>query len=159
MKNKSHAASTTTLSLEHHAESASATTFIHNFPGPMEGGIPRGTKGSGFGVARTASRFLLPLVLMPSQDAGDRLVYLATSARYSANIRPYSTCGSPLTTDVQSFLGTKNVAGVYSLFFDGEIVKNLAYDTLSRNRENGILEKSWSTIEKKSLQITGCTCI
>lgn len=159
MENKGHAASITTLSLEHHAASAPETTFIHNFPGPVKGGILRGTKGFGFGLARAASRFLLPLVQMPSQDAGDRHVYLATSARYPAKKEPDSIRGVPLSSGVQIILGTRNDAGVYSLFLDGEALKKPAYDTLSKYRDDGTLEKVWSMIEKDSVRITGCKCI
>ncbi|THY11169.1 hypothetical protein D6D02_05920 [Aureobasidium pullulans] len=155
MENKGHASSITTLALENHASAAPKTTFIHTFPGPVKGGILRGTKGFGFGLAKAASKFLLPLVQMPPQDAGDRHVYLATSARYSAKEEKEATQGVPISNDVDITIGSNGGPGVYSLFLDGEALKQPARQILAEYRKDGTSQKVWSIIEKEFVNITG----
>ncbi|KAI5207183.1 hypothetical protein E4T38_03343 [Aureobasidium subglaciale] len=153
MENKGHAASITTLALENHAAAAPKTTFIHTFPGPVKGGILRGTKGFGFGLAKAASKFLLPLVQMPPQDAGDRHVFLATSARYPAKEEGNVTQGVSISTDVDNVVGSDGGPGVYSLFLDGQALKQPARQVLAEYRKDGTLQKVWSMIEKEFVNI------
>ncbi|CAD0085725.1 unnamed protein product, partial [Aureobasidium vineae] len=155
MENKGHASSVTTLALEHHAAAAPGITFVHTFPGPVKGGILRGTKGFGFGLAKAASRFLLPLVQMPSEDAGDRHVFVATSERYSAMSATAEPLGVPLTGDITPVTSVDGKSGVYSLFLDGEGLKQPARQILLTYREGGTLQKVWSAIEREFIEITG----
>ncbi|THZ19716.1 hypothetical protein D6C89_07573 [Aureobasidium pullulans] len=136
MENKGHASSITTLALENHASAAPKTTFIHTFLGPVKGSILRGTKGFGFGLAKATSKFLLPLVQMPPQDAGDRY-------------------GVPISNDVNITIGSNGGPRVYSLFLDGEALKQPARQILAEYRKDGTSQKVWSIIKKEFVNIIG----
>jgi len=161
LENKGHAASITTLTLEHHAATAPEVAFLHDFPGPVKGGILRGTKGFGFGLVKVASKFILPMVQMPSQDAGDRHVYYTTSARYPARIQDETCRSVPLSDGLEVAAASDgNVGGgVYSVFLDGEPLKQPARNKLAELRRDGTLEKVWGIIERDFVNITGTKCI
>jgi hypothetical protein len=157
MANRGHAASITTLSLEHHAAGAPEVSFIHNFPGPVKSGIARGTKGGLGVVLGFFQKIVGPLVFIPLVDAGDRHVWLCTSAKYPAAKDGQMTAGVPLADGVEVARGTdgKVGSGVYSIDLLGESAKPTVEQVLAQLRKEGAVERVWKNIEDEYVRITG----
>ncbi|KAI9654944.1 MAG: hypothetical protein M1821_005697 [Bathelium mastoideum] len=148
MANRDHAASIMTLSLEAHHRDNPSVSHIHNFPGVVRGGITRGTSG----VLMTAFKALFsvigPIIYMASDEAGDRHLFLCTSARYAAGT-PDENAGVPLSDGVVTARGTDGKAGsgVYSIDYLGESAKPSVEQTLAGLRRDGMVETVKNTIE------------
>lgn len=156
MASRGHAASITTLSLEHHAKNAPEVSFIHNFPGAVKSGIARGTKGIFFGVIKLFLNVVGPLIFMPTVDAGERHVYLCTSAKYPAAKDTETTAGVPLANGLTVARGTdgKVGSGVYSIDVAGESAKPEIEQVLAQLRNEGAVERVWKNIEGEFSRIT-----
>ena len=148
MANRDHAASVTTLSLEAHHRDNPSVSYIHNFPGVVRGGIARGTSGALMTAFKALFRILGPIIYMASDEAGDRHLFLCTSARYAAGTSD-STAGVPLSDDVVAARGTdgKAASGVYSIDYLGESAKPSVEQTLAGLRRDGMVETVENTIK------------
>ncbi|KAF2229514.1 hypothetical protein EV356DRAFT_455682 [Viridothelium virens] len=148
MANRDHAASITTLSLEAHQRENPSVSYIHNFPGVVRSGITRGTAGPLLTALKTVFRLIGPLVYMPSKEAGDRHLFLSTSAKYAAGAHD-PTAGVPLSNGIEVARGTNGKAGggVYSIDASGESAKPVVGQTLAGLRSNGMVETVMNTIE------------
>jgi hypothetical protein len=98
-------ASVMTLALEAHHKAAPEVSFVQNFPGAVESGIARGSSGGLIRVLKTIYAVLGPLVHIPLVEAGDRHLFLCTSARYCAGPED-STAGVPLVDGLTLARGT-----------------------------------------------------
>ncbi|KAI4852804.1 hypothetical protein E4T44_01247 [Aureobasidium sp. EXF-8845] len=149
MANRDHAASITTLSLESHHKDNPNVSFVHNFPGVVKSGITRGTSGPVLTALKAVVRVFGLLFYMPADEAGDRHVFLATSARYSASLSD-SAAGVPLSVAEGLFLarGTDGTAGsgVYSVNASGESASPKVEEVLASLRSRGMMEKVMGTI-------------
>jgi hypothetical protein len=149
MANRDHAASITTLSLEGHHKENPNVSFIHNFPGVVKSGITRGTSGPVMTVLKAVVRVFGSLFYMPADEAGDRHVFLATSAKYSAGSSD-SAAGVPVfVVDGLSLVrGTngKPGSGVYSIDASGESASPKVEAALASLRSRGMVEKVMDTI-------------
>ena len=144
MQLRPHAASITTLLLEAHHQKYPNVSFIHNFPGVVKGGVARGT-----GFLETLSKAFQifgRLLYMNTEEAGDRHLLLATSARYPAG-ETDNASGIALDKDTTLALGTdgKLGSGVYSVdtYGDGVDVNKV----LAGLRKAGMVEQVMSKIE------------
>lgn len=148
MANRDHAASITTLALEAHQRGNPSVSYVHNFPGMVRGGITRGTEGPLMAAFRAIFRVIGPLVYMPSEEAGDRHLFLSTSARYAAGAQD-STAGVPLSNGIVVARGTngKPGSGVYSIDANGESANSQVEQTLAGLRSNGMVDTVMNTIE------------
>jgi len=148
MANRDHAASITTLSLEGHHKDNPNVSFVHNFPGVIKSGITRGTAGALLTAAKAIFRLFGPLLYMRIEEAGDRHLFLATSARYSAGAED-SAAGVPLSNDLVLARGTDGIigSGVYSIDASGESAKPHVEEALRGLREQGMVKKVMDTIE------------
>jgi len=149
MANRDHAASITTLSLESHHKENPNVSFVHNFPGVVKSGITRGTSGAVLTALKALARVFGSLFYMPADEAGDRHVFLATSARYSAGSSdlaagvPLSVVdGLPLARGTDGKLGS----GVYSINASGESAGSKVEEALVSLRSRGMVEKVMETI-------------
>lgn len=149
MANRDHAASITTLSLERHHQENPNVSFVHNFPGVVKSGITRGTSGPLLTALKALVRVFGTLFYMPSDEAGDRHVFLATSARYSAGSSD-PAAGVPLSVVNNLCLarGTDGTmgSGVYSINASGESAGSKVEETLASLRSRGMVEKVMDTI-------------
>lgn len=147
MANRDHAASITTLSLESHHKDNPNVSFIHNFPGVVKSGITRGTSGPVLTALKAAIRVFGSLFYMPAEEAGDRHVFLSTSARYSAGLED-PTAGVPLPGDLSVARGTDGTvgSGVYSINAIGESAGPKVEEALASLRSRGMMEKVMNTI-------------
>ncbi|KAK3082413.1 hypothetical protein LTR53_020395, partial [Teratosphaeriaceae sp. CCFEE 6253] len=81
MAKQGHVATVTSLALEAHHQAAPEVTFVHTFPGSVKSGIDRGSIGPLMRTLKTIFIVLAPLANIPLEEAGDRHVFLCTSAR------------------------------------------------------------------------------
>ncbi|THY21739.1 hypothetical protein D6D01_06455 [Aureobasidium pullulans] len=149
MANRDHAASITTLSLESHHKDNPNVSFVHNFPGVIKSGITRGTSGVVLTALKAVVRIFGSLLYMPAEEAGDRHVFLSTSARYSAGEKD-EAAGVPLSVapDLSFARGTdgKLASGVYSINASGESAGEKVEDALASLRSRGMTQKVMDTI-------------
>ncbi|THZ98797.1 hypothetical protein D6C82_05560 [Aureobasidium pullulans] len=149
MANRDHAASITTLSLESHHKDNPNVSFVHNFPGVIKSGITRGTSGVVLTALKAVVRIFGSLFYMPAIEAGDRHVFLSTSARYSAGEKD-EAAGVPLfvAPDLSFARGTdgKLASGVYSINASGESAGEKVEEALASLRSRGMTGKVMDTI-------------
>ncbi|THW59336.1 hypothetical protein D6D20_06574 [Aureobasidium pullulans] len=149
MANRDHAASITTLSLESHHKDNPDVSFVHNFPGVIKSGITRGTSAVVLTALKAVVRIFGSLFYMPAEEAGDRHVFLSTSARYSAGEKD-EAAGVPLSVapDLSFARGTdgKLASGVYSINASGESAGEKVEEALASLRSRGMTEKVMDTI-------------
>lgn len=148
MANRDHASSITTLSLEGHHNNNPNVSFIHNFPGVIKSGITRGTAGALLTAVKAIFRVVGSLLYMPLEEAGDRHLFLATSARYSAGPHDVAA-GVPLSNDLALARGTNGEigSGVYSIDASGESAKPQVEQALRGLRDQGMVETVMDRIE------------
>lgn len=149
MANRDHAASITTLSLESHHRDYRKVSFVHNFPGVIKSGITRGTSGVVLTALKAVVRIFGSLFYMPAEEAGDRHVFLSTSARYSVGEKD-EAAGVPLSVapDLSFARGTdgKMASGVYSINASGESAGEKVEEALASLRSRGMTGKVMDTI-------------
>ncbi|THV99361.1 hypothetical protein D6D24_06291 [Aureobasidium pullulans] len=149
MANRDHAASITTLSLESHHKDNPNVSFVHNFPGVIKSGITRGTSGVVLTALKAVVRIFGSLFYMPAEEAGDRHVFLSTSARYCAGEKD-EAAGVPLSVapDLSFARGTDGelASGVYSINASGESAGEKVEDALASLRSRGMNQKVMDTI-------------
>ncbi|TVY89750.1 Oxidoreductase [Lachnellula willkommii] len=157
MRYRGHAASVVSLALEKHAKDAPEVSFIHNFPGPVKSRIARGTGGILGSVFRGVYGLFGSLVQMPFADAGDRHVFLATSARYPASGMENQVDGVPIADGDQVAKGTDGRlgSGLYSIDMFGESAKPEVYEVLEKYRKEGMVDWVWQNLEDEFVRVTG----
>ncbi|KAF8214084.1 hypothetical protein K438DRAFT_1706355 [Mycena galopus ATCC 62051] len=148
MASQGHDASITTLALEAHHKTAPEVAFIHNFPGAVESGISRGSIGPLMRVLKTIFAVLGPLVHIPLVEAGDRHLFLCTSARFSAGPED-ATAGVPLVEGLVLARGTDGQigSGVYSIDANGDSASPKVEKLLAQLRSQGLVERVRENIE------------
>lgn len=148
MESRGQAASVTTLALEAHHKLASEVSFIHDFPRVVKSGITRGTTGTLMGIFKAFFKIFGPLVYMSAVEAGERHVFLCTSARYPAGPED-DTNGIPLFHGLVCARGADGQigSGVYSTNADGESAKPETEKLLAQLRKQGMVETVWRNIE------------
>lgn len=154
-----HEASITTLALEAHHRNAPDVSFVHNFPGAVESGIARGQVGWLMRTLKTVWAVLGSWVHIPLEEAGDRHLFLCTSARFSATTTAPSSesqaaaaaaaQGVPLVEGLTRARGTdgKEGSGVYSIDANGDSSGPKVEKLLARMRDEGMVEQVWEHIE------------
>lgn len=143
-----HEASITTLALEAHHNAAPEVSFVHNFPGAVESGIARGEIGWLMRGLKTVWAVLGPLVHIPLGEAGERHLFLCTSARFSLGSEDRAA-GVPLVEGLALARGTdgQEGSGVYSIDANGESVGPRILKLLARFRSEGMVERVREKIE------------
>lgn len=148
MANQGHTASITTLALEAHHQAAPEVSFVHNFPGAVESGIARGSIGALMRFLKTVFAVLGSLVHVPLEEAGDRHVFLGTSARFAAGLDDV-TAGVPLVDGLALARGTdgQTGSGVYSIDANGESASSKVERLLAQLRSQDMVEQVREHIE------------
>lgn len=141
-------ASITTLSLEAQHQVAPEVSFIHNFPGAVVSGIARGNIGPFMRFLKTVWAWLGPLVHIPLEEAGDRHLFLCTSARFPAGPND-ATAGVPPPEglDVATGIDGEVGSGVYSINEKGDSSGANVEHLMTQFREQGMVARVWKKIE------------
>lgn len=81
---RAHTSAMMTLALESLALEAPDVSFVHTFPGLVRTQLGKDTKSAGITVLRAVFKVVGPLVTIPIPEAGERQLFMATSARFPA---------------------------------------------------------------------------
>lgn len=149
-----HLASLLTLSLMAIAKDAPEVGFVHNFPGAVKRHLGDDLSGMGIKMMMALYRLMEPFVTMTPEEAGERQVFFATSARFGG-------CGQgpdgvpAKAGDVARLVNdSQGKIGVYSVGSDGEPASKQVVTLLTKMRDEGVLEKVWSYTESELERIT-----
>ena len=153
---RAHYSSMMTLALESLGLEAPDVSFIHSFPGSV--------KSSPVVMLRFMLKIIGPLAYMSPMEAGERQVFLATSARFPARLGADGTgetmtAGVPVDKTVGVALGTggEEGTGVYSVSCDGEPASVKVREALCRLRGEDVVRKLWLHTEEVFTAVTGTT--
>ncbi|TKA81526.1 hypothetical protein B0A55_02982 [Friedmanniomyces simplex] len=148
MAKQGHMASVTTLALEAHHRSAPEVSFVHNFPGSVKSGIDRGSIGPLMRTLKTIFIVLAPLVNIPLEEAGDRHLFLCTSARFSAGSQD-KAAGVPLADGLALARSSdgQSGSGVYSIDAYGASAKPKVERLLAKLRGEDMVQRVQNAIE------------
>ncbi|KAH8693292.1 hypothetical protein BGW36DRAFT_37796 [Talaromyces proteolyticus] len=161
---RGHFASMMTFALEAIAKKAPDVTFIQTFPGFVKTNYGNDVKGPMFTVLRAVFNAVYPLVgplfATPIDEAGERHVFLATSARFPAGGKS-AAAGVPAPSGIMVARGTngESGSGVYSVTNDGETAPLKVEQLLGRMRKDGTAQKAWSHVEDEFIRITGAVSV
>ena len=157
LSQRGHIASLITLSHEALAKKAPEVTFIHEFPGPVRSNLARSGQGAAIFALKAVFKVIGPMVYIPTQESGERHLFLATSARYPAGTSKDAASRVPLTGEVTIASGTSGVlgSGVYTVDWDGESSGTKVEKLLAKFRKEGMVEKVWNHTEGEFKRITG----
>lgn len=163
-RGRGHFSSMMTLALEAVAQNAPGVSFIHSYPGFVKTNIGKDVKGLGSMILRAVFEavFLVmgPFIATPFDEAGERHVFFATSARFPGEIGNGAT-GIPLPEGVAVARGTDGRAGstVYSISNDAESAPPKVEQLLDKMRKDGTAQKVWSQVEEEFVRITGVASV
>ncbi|KAK4561531.1 hypothetical protein LTR86_004849 [Recurvomyces mirabilis] len=166
IKFRNQALSMMTLSMEVLAEQNPGVGFIHTAPGSVNADGSRARSGifREPGLINGTLRCFSWLALMlgynlTPEEAGDRHLYYATSARYPSKASEKSDVKVvPMGEEVEVSEGTDQVvgSGVYTPGPDGESwATDKVKGCLARMREGYVPAKVWEYIEGEFVRITG----
>ncbi|KAF7554215.1 hypothetical protein G7Z17_g3051 [Cylindrodendrum hubeiense] len=150
---RGHFSSMTTLTLEAVAKNAPNVSFIHVYPGFVKTNIGKDVKGPMVAVLRTIFDAIYPVIgpifATPVGEAGERHLFLATSAMFPAG-RESVIAGVPAPGGATVARGTngKRGSGVYSITNSGETAPPQVEQLLEGMRNDGTAKKVWSQVEK-----------
>jgi hypothetical protein len=160
LKVRGHGATVATLGLEAMASRAPDVTFIHNFPGAVNTNLLDTLPGLLSSVLKVVNACITKHFMMEIDEAGERHVFLLTSARY-----PPRKVDAPSEKDIGVTIpaGTKVVkgtdgkpgSGVYSLEGSFENAGPKVEKLLADYRTQGMVEKVWERTLGEFVRITG----
>lgn len=142
MTEMAHLASVTTLDLAAHQKTAPEVSFVHNFPGSVASGIARGSIGPLMRTLKTIWHILGSLVNIPLEEAGDRHLFLCTSARFPPAGEDKSAAGVPLCDGLELASGINGLAGsgVYSINEKGDSAGPKTEKVLAEHVRQGLVD-------------------
>lgn len=160
-KARGHLTSLVTLSLEAIAQTAPEVSFIHDYPGPVRSGLGRDVKGVAMFLMKVIFAIIGPFIFIPTEESGERHLFLATSARYPPRIGGTDGSGVPLEGELVVARGTdgKEGSGVYSVGWDGESADAKVESLLDVYRKEGMVANVWKYLEDDYVRITGLRSI
>ncbi|KAK4446009.1 hypothetical protein QBC34DRAFT_441211 [Podospora aff. communis PSN243] len=158
---RGHLGSMTTLALESIALEAPDVSFVHSFPGSVKTNLGSDIKSAPMMVFRALYKVLGPFINIPYAEAGERQLFIATSARYPPKLGAGSTAGVPTTSGTTSSAGSNGElgSGVYSVNYDGESAPPKVGELLMRLRADDVVRKLWLHTEEVFTRITGSTFV
>ncbi|KAK1750066.1 hypothetical protein QBC47DRAFT_353825 [Echria macrotheca] len=157
-RGRGHFSSMMTLGLEAIARKAPTVTFLHSFPGFVKTNFGNDVPGVGMAVMRGIFDAVFPLVgpfiATPFDEAGERQLYLATSARFGQD-------GVPMSEGVKAAKKADGGSGgfTYSVSNDGETAPLRTVNLLAKLRQDGTAGKIWENVEAEFVRITGAVSI
>ncbi|KAK1826108.1 hypothetical protein QBC39DRAFT_386950 [Podospora conica] len=152
---RGHVASLLTLSLMAIARDAPEVGFVHNFPGAVKSHLGDGLSGRGIKVMMALYRVVEPFVTTPVDEAGERQVFFATSARFRGCGEGMDGVPAKDGESARAVDGLQGKSGVYSVGSDGEPASKQAVALLKKMEEDGVLDKAWSYTKSELTRITG----
>ncbi|KAK0715948.1 hypothetical protein B0H67DRAFT_582066 [Lasiosphaeris hirsuta] len=161
-----HMAGMMTLALESLALEAPDVSFVHSFPGSVKTNLGKDVRTAPIMMYRAVWKVIGPLVNIPFAEAGERQLFLATSARFPARpvggeVDVAATAGVRVGEEVRVAPGSNGEVGggVYSVNFDGEGAPVKVRDALQKLRDNDIVRKLWLHTEDVFTRVTGAAFV
>ena len=158
---RAHFTSIITISHAILAEKAPQVSFVHNSPGAVKTGVFRGSTGVVLFIIRTFFKVFGPFIYIPSEESGERHLFLATSAAYPASLDGDTTSGVPLVTGVDVARGPdgKYGSGAYSVDQSCESARPVVEELLAKMKKDGVLDQVWGHTEDLFNRITGSKAV
>lgn len=145
---RGHLTSMHTLAFEALAQQAPSVSFIHEFPGSVTSNLHKGVPGLS-GVLIYAMKTIIYWTLgrwlfVPTEECGERHVFLATSGRYKP--KDGQAAGVPLIEGMTEGMGSYGQvgSGMYSVDWDCEGPGEEADRVLKGLRQKGVGEVVWN---------------
>jgi NAD(P)-dependent dehydrogenase (short-subunit alcohol dehydrogenase family) len=154
LKARGQAASTVTLAMEAVAKTAPDVSFVHDFPGPVNSNIARGS-GVAKMIMRGVSRVVSPFLYIKEEVSGDRHLYLATSARYPAVSGAADGVEMDKGVEVARGIDGKAGSGMYVVDEVCESGSKEVEGVVRKLKEQGWDKKVWDHIMGEFVRITG----
>ena len=161
---RGHFCSMMTLSLEAIAKTAPGVSFVHDYPGFVKTNLGNDVKGLGFAIIKAiwgaVSLVIAPFLATPFDEAGERQLFFATSARFPGG-GGGGAAGVPLPEGVSVATGTdgKRASGVYSITNHAETAPPKVDQLLAKMRKDGTAQKVWAQVEKEFVKATGVASV
>ncbi|GAB1318452.1 Short-chain dehydrogenases/reductase [Madurella fahalii] len=165
---RAHLSAMTTLALESLALEAPDVSFVHAFPGCVRTNLGRDVRrcrrGRGAGMRGLLAKVRVvgaSVGALPVAEAGERQLFLATSARFPARdgVDVALTSGVRLRDDdgVSVARGSDGLegSGVYSVGFDGEAGGPKVEELLRRLRGEDLVRRVWVHTVAEFIRVTG----
>lgn len=164
-----HATSMITLTLLAIARQAPSVSFIHDYPGFVNTGMSRELTGIIPAISKVLFAPLMAMLRIPIDEAGERQLYLATSARFPPRDVQATGTGTsqgsdemiPLGKGVGTAVGADGSpgGGVYSVDYEAEGTSERVQGVLKGLEKDGTAEKVWRHVQEEFVRITGKTAI
>ena len=156
---RGHLSSMTTLALESLALEAPDVSFVHDFPGSVKTDLGKDVRTAPIMLFRAYYRVIGPIVNLPYDEAGERQLFFATSARFPPRLCADgdATAGVPLPEGVGVAQGSDGLegSGVYTISCDGEPLPQKARNVLQKLRRDDVTRKLWLHTEAEFTKATG----
>ncbi|KAK0641935.1 hypothetical protein B0T16DRAFT_431540 [Cercophora newfieldiana] len=159
VQQRGHLGSMTTLALESIALEAPDVSFVHSFPGSVKTNLGSDVKTASMMILRAVIKVFGPLVNLPYAEAGERQLFLATSARFPPKLEANgaATSGVTVSSEVKVSLASNGEegSGVYSVNYEGEPGPQKVKDLLMKQRADDVVRKVWLHTEEVFTRVTG----
>ncbi|EAQ86397.1 hypothetical protein CHGG_07650 [Chaetomium globosum CBS 148.51] len=160
---RGHFCSMMTLSFEAIAKTAPGVSFVHDYPGFVKTNLGNDVKGLTFAIIKAiwgaVSLVIAPLIATPFDEAGERQLFFATSARFPGG--DGGAAGVPLPEGVKVAKGSdgKRASGVYSITNHAETAPPKVDQLLEKFRKDGTAQKVWAQVQKEFIRTTGVASV
>ncbi|KAK4184684.1 hypothetical protein QBC35DRAFT_455021 [Podospora australis] len=145
-----------TLALENLALEAPEVSFVHSFPGFVKTNLGKDARTASAIALRAVFKVVGPMISLPVIEAGERQLFIATSARF-----PAREGGGVRLVEVGQGVsvsrGTdgREGSGVYSVSFDAEPASRKVEETLDLMRRQNKVQMLWLHTMYEFQRITG----
>ncbi|KAL1984998.1 hypothetical protein VTN96DRAFT_8451 [Rasamsonia emersonii] len=138
-----HSNTMTVLAMEHLAKQYPSISFLHVFPGLVITNLAASDMSWPWSSLVRYLRPLFAFLAVPLEESGQRHLFCATSERYPPRFAvTRGEEGSSVAGEVARGSNGEKGSGVYSLNWDGELVR--AKDFLAQYRARGMGETVWA---------------
>jgi hypothetical protein len=153
-----HGSSLATVSLEVLSEKAPDVSFVHAFPGFVKSKLDRPGQGALVFVLRQVFKVMSAInTVIPSEENGERLLFIMTSAKYPAGKPVEGISGLSLMdgVEVTNSTGGKPGGGVYSVDENGESYGHKMETVMITLWKHEARDIVWDDLETEWKRITG----
>lgn len=146
-----------TLLLSEIAKRAPDVSVIHALPGAVKGGIMRNAEGFRVAIIIAISKVLEPLVQIPAPEAGERHLFVTTSAMFPAREAGATVAGVPLEVKLAIAQGIDGHtgSGMYSIDQNEKVASPKVEKLLAKYLSDGTADKVWNYVVSDFKRITG----
>lgn len=167
---KHHVTSMITLTLLAIARDAQSVSFIHNYPGTVDTNLTRELTGIIPSITKAVPAPTKAMPKIPIDEAGERQLYLATSARFpprdlGAGAGNTSAGGAdkmiPLGQGVRTAVAPDGTpgGGVYSVDYEAEGTSERVRGVVKGFENDGTAKMVWKHVQEEFVRVTGSTSI